>query len=299
MKILFAPLLAALLFSLNAAVAQKAAHAAPGDSARMPFGDCVVLALSDVEGSADASLLIGLDRSRRAQLVPSGKLKSFINVFVVITPTHTVLIDTGMGDRGKALEAMEREGIARESVDAVLLTHLHIDHVSGALLENGAPRYPNAQVWLAEEEAAYWTSDEIMMAQPRAVQPSFHLPRAVLNAYGYAVHAFAPNQVILPGITATTLPGHTAGHSGFLLESQGNQMLFWGDIMHFAEVQFAEPGIAVSYDQDPERAVATRQALLNRLYEEHISFAGTHLPFPGAGNLEKSGNGFIFLPRQH
>lgn len=283
----------AIILGLSAIA--HSALAAPGDIVRLPFGNCTILAVSDVESSTAATVLAGIDSRRRSQLVPGGKLKSYINVFVIITPDNTILVDTSMGNQGKALAALEKEGVTPDMIDTVLLTHMHPDHISGALLD-GKPRYSNADLWISEEEGAYWSSDEIMMAQPRAQQPAFYQPRAVLDAYGPRVRAFAPNQALVPGITSMALPGHTQGHSGFLLESQGNRLLFWGDIIHFADIQFAAPEITVTYDHDKNRAASTRQSLLKLLQEEHISFAGAHLPFPGIGTVDLRENVLTFIP---
>ena len=273
----------------------RIASASAGDVTRFQFGDVTILAISDATGDAPVSLMPGLSREQRARLVPSGSMKSFINVFVLVTPTRTILVDTGLGAGGKAFEALQAEGITPDKVDLILLSHLHVDHVSG-MLQDSQAIYPNAEVWLAEEEASYWTSDEFMLMQSRERQPAFFLARQVLDAYADNIRVFAPNQVIVPGITSILLPGHTLGHSGFILESRGGKMLFWGDTMHFAEVQLLAPDVPVTYDHDPQQAVATRQSLLKYLVDEHIHVAGAHLPFPGVGTIAKKNNVLIFQP---
>ncbi len=293
MKMLY--LACCLVFILSLSLAARSAQAAPGEVTRMRFGDCSILAVGDAEGASDAALLTRLSPEQRTALASSGKVKSQVTVFVILMPDRTVLVDTGWGDKGKALGALAAAGITPDKVDLVLLTHMHGDHISGAV-RNGEPIYPKAELWVAEEEAAYWTSNEIMLAQPKDRQGAFMLPRAVLQAYDLRVRAFAPNQRIVPGISTVALPGHTPGHSGFLLESQGNRLLFWGDTMHFAEVQFAVPTAAVTYDVDQDRAVETRVALLKKLLAERIPFAGAHLPYPGVGAVAEKNGVLIYEP---
>ncbi len=124
------------------------------------------------------------------------------------------------------------------------------------------------------------------------------LPAAVLAAYQGRVDTFGFNQEILPGLLAMAATGHTPGHTAFLLKSQGRQLLFIGDLIHAAALQFPEPEECASFDMDPVLAVETRRALLQMAALENIPIAGAHIPYTGLGRVRESGQGFAFTPIQ-
>ena len=210
-----------------------------------------------------------------------------------------MLVDTGFG-RGLFTE-LEKLGIAPEAVNAVLLTHMHVDHISG-LLRDGKPAFPNAQIFVAEKEKAYWTDAAIMAGKPEAAQEAFKLPQAVVAAYEGRLSVFDPGTLqkpaaLFPGVKSIAAYGHTLGHSMFLLESEGDSLLIWGDLTHVTDLQLAAPTVAVTYDIDPAQAVETRKAVLAHVAANNIPVAGMHISRPAMGRVTAVSEGsYAFTP---
>jgi glyoxylase-like metal-dependent hydrolase (beta-lactamase superfamily II) len=230
--------------------------------------------------------------SARSFSISEKGVPTSVNAYLVDTGTHRVLMDAGNADcygwkLGGLAANLKAAGYAPGDVDIVVLTHLHGDHVCG-LAANGKRLFPNATVWAAANEAAYWL-DPANTATPKAA-------RAALALYGKQFHTFKPGEAIAPGLTIVPTPGHTPGHTSFLVVSKGAALLVWGDIVHNFFVQFAHPEVSVMSDYDKAAAVATRQALFAKLAAENTAVAGAHLPFPGIGRLRADGAGYVFVP---
>ena len=212
-----------------------------------------------------------------------------------------MLIDTGsakllgptMGDLPAGLKAA---GVDPVSIDTVLLTHLHPDHVNGLLTADGRAAFPNAEVVVAEAEAKFWHDDGVAAKTPAEYRPFVKMARDALAAYPKRVRLFAGETEVLPGIAPVPEPGHTPGHTGYMLSSGGDSLWVWGDIVHVAAFQFPHPEWAVAFDTDPKQAVATRKAALDRAATDKLVVAGMHLPFPGRGHIFNDGGRYEFVP---
>jgi glyoxylase-like metal-dependent hydrolase (beta-lactamase superfamily II) len=225
-----------------------------------------------------------------------------INAFLVNTGTQLVLIDTGAGALygdccGKLLANLRAAGYAPEQVDVVLLTHLHKDHVGGVNAD-GKPAFPNAIVRAAGADADYWLSADRRAAAPAFLTSFFDSAAASLAPYTAAgrFKPFAPGAALLPGIRAVAEPGHTPGHSGYLVEDGGRALLVWGDVVHVAAVQLDQVQATVKYDTNAPDARATRTGLLERAAREHLLVGAAHVAFPGLGHVRRDGAGYAWLP---
>ena len=225
-----------------------------------------------------------------------------INAFLVNTETQLVLIDTGAGALygaccGKLLANLRAAGYRPEQVDVVLLTHLHKDHVGGVLAD-GKPAFPNAVVRAAGADADYWLSRDQRAAAPAFLTSFFDSAAASLAPYTAAgrFQPFAPGAALVPGIRAVAEPGHTPGHSGYLVEDGGQALLVWGDVVHVAAVQLDQVQATVKYDTSAPDARATRAGLLERAAREHLLVGAAHVAFPGLGHVRREGAGFAWLP---
>jgi len=230
------------------------------------------------------------------QYVPSGSAPASILAFLLKTPEAAVLIDTGLGG-GSLEKALAGTGVAPEDISLVLLTHMHGDHIGGLLAE-GRPAFPKAKIRLAREERDFWL-DEANPAKFPGLAANFDLARRALSAYGAEVVTFEFGEEVAPGLTAVAALGHTPGHTAYMLVSKPYRVLFWGDLVHAAALQFPRPDLSPRYDLDPVAAAKTRLEFLERAAREGLVVAGDHLPFPGVG-LVKAGPGeapsFAFTP---
>jgi glyoxylase-like metal-dependent hydrolase (beta-lactamase superfamily II) len=201
---------------------------------------------------------------------------SALNEFIVDTGNNKILFDTGLRD-GKILERLKQVDITPEEIDTIILTHMHPDHVGGLLTEDHLPVFPNAKIYVSEEEVE-GNPDEFVMA-----------------AYKERIVQFKQDALIAEGIKSIPAFGHTSGHTMFLVTSKGQNLLIWGDLVH-ATVQFKYPGVYLTYDNNPEEAVEIREKILERLSYEDTIAAGMHLIYPGMGNIVKTKTWYEFVP---
>ena len=130
---------------------------------------------------------------------------------------------------------------------------------------------------------------------PVSTIESFELARLVVGAYRDRLHGFADLDVG-PGITSVALPGHTPGHTGFVIRSCGSELFLWGDICHAPEVQCARPEITVDFDVDPDRAAQDRRRMLAWAADEDLLVAGGHMTFPGFTRVARRDQAFVLHP---
>jgi glyoxylase-like metal-dependent hydrolase (beta-lactamase superfamily II) len=111
--------------------------------------------------------------------------------------------------------------------------------------------------------------------------------------------AFDGDSELVPGVRAVASHGHTAGHTLYVIESQGQKLAVWGDLMHVAAVQFAHPEVTIQYDTDPDMAAAQRKKVFADASQRGYWVAGAHLSFPGIGHLRSAGSGYAFVPANY
>jgi glyoxylase-like metal-dependent hydrolase (beta-lactamase superfamily II) len=187
-----------------------------------------------------------------------------INAFLINTGTKLILIDSVAGALygaccGHLQQNLRAAGYLPEQVDEVLLTHLHADHVGGVMAE-GKIAFPNAVVRVSRRDADYWLNDANEKAGPALLVPMFEGAKLILKPY-IASGQFQPfdyGAELSPGIQAMATPGHSPSRSSYMVESQGQKLLVWGDIVHVAPVQFPDPSVTVTYDSDARSAEQQR-----------------------------------------
>jgi glyoxylase-like metal-dependent hydrolase (beta-lactamase superfamily II) len=232
-----------------------------------------------------------------------GRFLQSIHTFVVRAPGLTVLVDTCVGndkDRGGRqpfhmmrttfLEDLRAGGVPPESVDVVLCTHLHVDHVGwNTRLENGrwVPTFPRARYLFARREWEHWSAERD--ADTGRIMADSVTP--ILDA-GLAALVEADHQ-IADGLWLEPTPGHTPGHVSVRLHDGDADAVITGDLMHHP-VQMAEPDWCSHFDVDPPQARKTRRAFCERYADREVTVLGTHFHHPTAGRIVTHGAAWRF-----
>ena len=271
------------------------------------LGDIKIIALSDGTAAVPTEkLMLYAEPGEVAALMKAGFVavdyEASINAFLFRLAEKLILIDTGAGDlmgpaSGHLLSSLEAAGFSPDEVDAVVLTHIHADH-SGGLITDGRPAFKNATLYVSQADFDYWLSEEQMLAVKPERQQSFRNAVAKVKPWSDAgmVQTFTGDQELFPGLTSWAQPGHTPGHTYYMLESKGNILVFCGDIVHVAEIQLSNPAIAITLDVDPDAAVIQRKAFLAEAEAGGFWLAADHISFPGIGHIRQAGEGYSWIP---
>ncbi|MFS7162062.1 MBL fold metallo-hydrolase [Serratia proteamaculans] len=303
MKLLSALAFAGLLLT-HAATADMQVQA-PGYY-RMPLGKFVITAVSD------GTVTIPLDKllthispqelkQRMAQEAMTPQAETSINTFVIDTGKQRVLVDTGAGPLfGKAgghlLENLRAAGYPAETLDAVLLTHIHGDHSGGVSL-NGKPAFPNALVYVDKKDVDFWLNTANLSKVEESQRHTFKESADSLNPVIAAgkLRTFTAPLRVLDGIQVLPAPGHTPGSVVYRVESEGQTLVLWGDIIHAKAVQMPDPEVAIHFDVNQQQAVQTRERILAQVAREGDWVAAAHISFPGLGHVKVEGNGYRWV----
>ncbi len=265
------------------------------------IGDLEVTTVSDGVLNATLNNFVGIERAeceRLSGFPAQGPVPLAVNAFLVTFNGKRALVDTGssttMGPTlGKLPENLRAIGVPPESIDYVLLTHIHPDHSNGLVDGDGRPNFPSAEVIVSGEDIRFWLETDPTSAMSEMRQRNILASRRAFAPYRGRVRAVADGEA-LPGISAHPQPGHTPGHTGWLLSSGREALLIWGDIVHVAGVQLARPDAALTFDVDPQAAAKARARVFDWVAADHLQVAGAHLDLPGFGYLTPRGTGYAF-----
>ena len=303
----FAAALAAVPTAASAAAPQMRTQA-PGFYRAM-LGDFEITALSDGTVDLDVAKLLAEPAAKTdaalSRAFVKGPLETSVNAFLVNTGTRLVLVDAGAGTLfgptlGKLLASLQTAGYKPEQVDDIFITHMHPDHVGG-LSANGQRVFPNATLHADKRDSDFWLSQANLDKAPEGAKGFFQGAMASVNPYVAAgkYQPFEADGEPVPGIRTLASAGHTAGHTSYVVESKGQQLLVIGDLIHVAAVQFAEPGVTISFDSDAKAATASREKVFKLAAGDGALVGAAHLQFPGLGHLRAAGKAWQWVPSNY
>ncbi|MFF2479891.1 MBL fold metallo-hydrolase [Paenibacillus sp. NPDC058071] len=270
------------------------------------IGEIIVTVLSDGNTELGLDTFYELEKDELVNILREHLQKVPVhmntNAFIVNNNGHITLIDTGFGQSfgpagGRLLDNLVAAGYSASDVDSVLLTHMHPDHINGLILADGTKAFPNAQVIVHEKEYEFWMNDSAEEQLSDEWKMIVKMVQSAMEPYKDTVKKFS-DTVGLAGITAIEAHGHTPGHTAYLIESEGDRLLIWGDIIQVPAIQLTKPELKFVMDVDSEQAVISRLKLLNFAVQEGIRVAGMHLDFPAFGYVKKEGNRYILVQEQ-
>lgn len=280
-----------------AAAAQSTTAAPSPDAGNAPrfhqftFGSMRITVLLAGEQAGDnPQATFGLNASAEdfaalsaANFIPADRSFSNYCPVVVETEDTVVLFDTGLKP-DVLLSVMEDAGFSPDSIDVVVITHMHGDHIGG-LSADGKLTFPDADLVTGRVEMAYW-SDAGGEAFDAKVRPFIDDFRLIEGA-----------EEVIPGIRAMEAFGHSPGHMAFMLTNdEGERLLLTADTANHFVWSLGRPEWEVRFDMDKPAAIATRQMVINMLADDRIPFIGYHMPFPAVGFVAREEEGFRFVP---
>ena len=287
---------------------------APKLGTQTPYWHRFVLGDAEVTVVSDGPLPLG-DPSGTFTGVPKEEVKKMLsdnflspdnvvleqNSPIVNTGDKLILFDTGMGSSmmfgattGRQQKSMAEAGIKPEDIDAVVCSHAHIDHIGGIVDDGGKPLFPNAQIYISQTDFDFWT-DEGKLTHPQLKDFVAGTRKHLLPNRDRIVFV-RDGQEFLPGIQAMAAPGHTVGHTVYVITSQGKTLCNAGDIAHHHTIVVENPRREFAYDTDGKQAVASRLRVFDMLASQRVVGVTYHFPWPGLGHIGKQADGYRYFP---
>ena len=248
-----------------------------------------------------------INAALQAAYLPADNVTIYFSPIVVNTGGKLAIIDTGYGP-GAATQANSTSGLCQaslaaagidpKSIDTVIISHYHGDHVDGLLDSEGKPSFPNAEIKVPAVEHKFWMDDGEMTRAPKGrMEGLFKNNRRVFSGEILKrVATYDWDKEVLPGITAVGTPGHTPGHTSYVIASGSGKVFVQSDVTNNPALFVRNPGWHASFDQDGKMAEETRRKVYDMVVADKLLMQGFHYPFPALGHVEKDGNGYRLVP---
>jgi glyoxylase-like metal-dependent hydrolase (beta-lactamase superfamily II) len=302
------PALAQTAPSATAPAQGAGSRQAPGFY-RYKVGDIEVTAINDgfaqrpLEGFVRNAELSQVQQAMQDAFIPGNALPITFNTLVLNSGGRLTLIDTGNGDMGaptsgRWMANFRAAGFDPAQVNTVVISHFHGDHINGLRLKDGTAVFPNAEVMVPAAEWTFWMDDARMNQAPEGMKGAFQGVRRVFGPIANNVKRYDMDKEVVPGLTAVAAPGHTPGHTAYMLSSGNGKLMIMSDTTNHPALFVRNPDWSAVFDMDADQARATRRRMLDMAASERAQVAFYHAPFPATGHIAKDGNGFRFVPVQ-
>ena len=263
------------------------------------LGDVLVTAISDGSMQVGFELLTNIDIAECKKIQQNAGIKEpnaiHINTFLIRKNGKNILIDSGIGGLnnlgGQLIKNLAELGIAPKDIDTILLTHSHPDHIGGLITPQGKAMFPRAELLVSNDEYNYIKDERIFSVANDRVKGNFLLARKAFSLYQDRLRLIDKGEV-LAGIHAIPLKGHTPGHTGYKIIGKNDELLVWGDIVHFPQIQLLKPNVSIAFDYDPQLAAETRMNILDMVNSHHILVGGMHFGQNGFNYIKRLNTGY-------
>ena len=276
-------------------------------------GDIEIIAVTDgqrVAPVADGFVTnVPLDQVKAAldaDGMPKGQFTTIFTPTVIKTGGKTILVDTGMGAAasqqpnatvGFLTKNMAAAGIDPNTVDVVVISHFHGDHVNGLWASEGVLAFPNAEITVPENEWKFWMDDGEMARAPKGrMEDLFKNNRKIFDPINARVKTHAWDREVAAGMMAVGTPGHSIGHTSYMVSSGSQNVFLIQDVSNHPALSLHNPHWHPWFDQDPVQAEKTRRKTLDMLVTDKLPIQAFHFPFPGRARIEKQGDKYREVP---
>ena len=269
---------------------------------KMTVGSVEVTALLDGEIVAPAELLLNLkDQDEQTIRENENNKLSYLNMnaFLVQKGDRNLLIDAGCRELfgptcGFIQDALGEIELSTDDITDLFFTHLHPDHIAGALNTDGTAVFKNANLQVVEAEYNFWQADNFDAIEVNGADWA-GVAKGVLNAYKDRLELTTSEKEIISGISLVDIPGHTPGHAGFRVDSDNESLLHLGDIMHFQNLQLIDPNVSTIFDIDYETALTSRKRILDMVSADGNLCTSGHWLSPKFGHIDRHGSGYAMV----
>ncbi|MCG7391355.1 MBL fold metallo-hydrolase [Microvirga sp. ACRRW] len=276
---------------------------------RYKVGDIEVTAINDgfarrpVEGFIKNAELKDVQAALQEAFLPTDAFPITFNTLVLNQGGKITLIDTGNGDSGaptsgRWMTNFRAAGFDPAQVNTVVISHFHGDHINGLRLKDGTAVFPNAEIMVPAAEWAFWMDDARMNQAPEGMKGAFQGARRVFGPVVQNVKRYEADKEVVPGLTSIAAPGHTPGHTAYMLSSGSGKLMVMSDLTNHPALFVRNPDWSAVFDMDADQARTTRRRMLDMAASEKAQVAFYHAPFPATGHIAKDGNSFRFVPVQ-